>query len=327
MTALRSLPNSTGHVSRCTFAAACLFSVLMLSSRVHAQAGASGPTQPDNATALTYDKAIFQSPVPADQLAPLTQFTGAPTNDLIRDKQFRKLMKNFIPDVMFHYGRDMPLDEALDMALKGSREPVQLRENRYLILSGDRGEYLSGRGFLWIDLQDGIGVGGFFFHPTNGEPTPSLTVFSKQIRQNALSLGELPPAFAQVLGQWAGASRIPPITTRYFIGGLKKRILLEHDEDYCSPADGNVAPPGGVCEQMLADAADLDLNTANYLEQVHHATNATAWMINGDDQIAWLQVRNNSCGLGPNPLGCRVRMTRARVTIIVRPHPMPHPHR
>jgi hypothetical protein len=36
-----------------------------------------------------YDKAIFQKPIPADQLAFLNQFVGAASNELIRDKQFR----------------------------------------------------------------------------------------------------------------------------------------------------------------------------------------------------------------------------------------------
>jgi hypothetical protein len=37
---------------------------------------------------------------------------------------------------------------------------------------------------------------------------------------------------------------------------------------------------------MNADAADMDVTAAYYLEQTHHATNATAWMIEGDDQVA-----------------------------------------
>src|SRR5580658_3996546 len=51
-----------------------------------------------------YDPAIFQKPIPADQLAFLNQFDGAPSGDLVRDKQFRKLMHSVIPDCMFHYG-------------------------------------------------------------------------------------------------------------------------------------------------------------------------------------------------------------------------------
>jgi hypothetical protein len=37
-----------------------------------------------------------------------------------------------------------------------------------------------------------------------------------------------------------------------------------------------------------------------HLNQVDYPTNATAWMIGGD-QVAWVQVRDNSC------LGARTR--------------------
>jgi hypothetical protein len=273
-----------------------------------------------------YDKAIFQKPIQAAQLSFLKQFSGATSDDVINDKQFRKLLKNIIPDCTFHYGRDKALDDALDEVIKGSRNPVLIRDGRYFMISGQNGPYLSGKGFIWIDMQDGVGLGGFYFHPTNGEPTPSVNIFSRQIKEDALALSELPPAFAEDMAQWTAASRVSPVTTRYFITGSNKKILLEHDEDFCSPSDGTVARAGDVCEQMNADAADLDMNAAYYLDQVHHATNATAWMITGADQIAFSQVRNSRCGAVLDPLGCRITMTREQTHRVVRgPASGPHP--
>ena len=130
-----------------------------------------------------YDKALFQKPVPADQLAFLHHFDGAPAEDLYRDKQFRKLMHSFVPDCTFHYGSDKSLTSALDEVIEGSSEPVQVRDGRYVLLSGHMGQYLAGKGFLWIDMQDGIGLGGFYFHPTNGEPTPAVNIFSRQVQK------------------------------------------------------------------------------------------------------------------------------------------------
>jgi hypothetical protein len=72
---------------------------------------------------------------------------------------------------------------------------------------------------------------------------------------------------------------------------------------------------------MNADAADFDMDAANYLEQTHHATNATAWMITGEDQKVWLRVRVNTCG---DLLPCRIRLTRERVRIISRRPPVVH---
>jgi hypothetical protein len=271
-----------------------------------------------------YDKAIFQKPIPGDQLMFLNQFAGQPSNDLFRDKQFRKLMKSFVPDCMFHYGSDMPLDDALDKVFAGSREPVLIRENRYVLLSGAKGPYLGGRGFLWIDMQEGIGLGGFYFHPTNGEPTPAVTVFSRQVKEKTLTMTQLPPAFEEDMVQWSTHSFVQPVTTRYFISGLNKRILLEHDEDYCSAPAGYAPPPPNVCEQMTADAADLDATAADYLDEIHYATNGTAWMI-GQDQLAWIQTRNSTCGGGPDPLGCHIRLSRERTHMIIHRGPVVRP--
>jgi uncharacterized protein YecT (DUF1311 family) len=234
-------------------------------------------------------------------------------------------MHSAISDCMFHYGWDMPLPDALEMVLKGSPQPVRIRDGRYVMVSGRSGPYLMGRGFIWIDVQDGIVLGGFYFHPTNGEPTPSVTVFSRQVKEESLKLSQLPPAFAEDLSQWSGQSSVPSVTTRYFITGSNKKILLEHDEDYCAPVNGTTAPPESGCEQMNADAADIDMNAAYYLDQTHHATNATAWMITGEDQVAWLQFRDNTCRLGPDPLICHIRMTRERTHLIITGKPMPHP--
>jgi uncharacterized protein YecT (DUF1311 family) len=277
-----------------------------------------------------YDKALFENPVPAPALAFLTQFDGAPSGALYRDHQFHKLLNATVPNCMFHYGRDMPLTDALDKVLPGSNVPVQIRDNRYVLVSGERGPYLGGRGFIWIDMQDGIVLGGFFFHPTNGEPTPTLAAFSRQIktRDHAIVMSQLPPAFQDDLIQWSTRSGVAPITTRYFLTGNNKRILLEHTEDYCAPGpDPNAVPPApDECAQMDADAAEIDMNAAYYLEQVNYATNATAWMINGEDQIAWIAIRDRTC-IGPNPLPCRIRMTRERTRVIVTRPPIVHiPH-
>lgn len=274
-------------------------------------------SQEPQTPASSYDKTIFQKPIPSGQLAFLNQFAGTPTNDVIRDKQYRKLMHSVIPDCMFHYGRDMPLSDALERVLTNSRLPVQIRDGRYVMVSGRSGPYLSGRAFVWIDMQDGVALGGFYFRPTNGEPTSTVTVFSRKLKETSLKMSQLPPAFAEDLSQWSAESNVAPVTTRYTITGNNKKILLEHNEDYCAPADPTRAPAEGDCEQMNADAADIDMNAAYYLEQTHHATNGTAWMIAGDDQVAWIRVRDDTCRVGPDPLRCHIRMTRARTHTIL----------
>jgi uncharacterized protein YecT (DUF1311 family) len=280
--------------------------------------------QEPHVPASKYDKMIFQNPIPPDQLTAIKQFAGSKSSDLIHNKQFRKLLNGVIPDCMFHYGWDMPLFDAIDLVIKGSPQLVQLRDGRYLTVSGQSGPYLSGRGFLWIDLQDGIFLGTFYFHPTNGEPTPSLNVFSRQVKERSLALSQLPPAFAQELNDWSRVSKVPTVTTRYFITGSNKKILLEHDEDYCAVLDATTSPPDNGCTRMNADAADIDVNAAYYLNQTHHATNATAWMITDQDQLAWFQLRDGTCRLSLDPLECRTHMARERTHLIIGPPPPPH---
>jgi uncharacterized protein YecT (DUF1311 family) len=286
------------------------------------QAQASNDSQPP---ATAFDKSIFQKPIPGDQLDFLNHFAGAPSGDAIRDKQYRKLMHDVLPNVMFHYGSDMPLSDAIDKVLAGSPLPVQIRDGRYVLVSGRSGPYLAGRGFIWIDMQDGLALGGFYFHPTNGEPTPTVTIFSKQIKEASLKMSQLPSAFADDLAQFSGAAGIPQITTRYFITARKEKILLEHDEDYCAPVAGAAVPSTQDCEQLNANAADIDLEAAYYLEQTHHATNGTAWMITGQDQAAWIIVRDQTCGPGPNQLRCRIRVTRERTHVIINRRPSQTP--
>jgi uncharacterized protein YecT (DUF1311 family) len=263
-----------------------------------------------------YDEAIFQKRIPPGQLAFLNSFAGTPAADIVRNNEFRKLMNNVLPGGIFHYGQDMPLFDALELVLKYSPVPVEIRSGRYAIVAGDHGPFLGGRGFLWIDMQDGIALGGFYFHPTNGEPTPTVTIFSRQVKEDALGMSQLPPEFAADLRRWSRDAGIPPLSTRYFITGGNKRILLEHDEDFCLPVDGNPAPPLPACDAMNAEAADLDLTAAYYLQQVHYAANATAWMI-GTEQVSWIRVRDDACRIGPEPVRCRIRMTRERTHFII----------
>jgi uncharacterized protein YecT (DUF1311 family) len=229
-----------------------------------------------------------------------------------------------IPRTEYHYGRDMPLTDAMEDVLDGSPLPVNVHDGRYVTVMGMQGPYLRGRGFLWFDLNEGIGLGAFYFTPTNGEPTPTLTVFSRQLKQSSLALSELPRAFVDDLSQWMAVARIPPISPRYFIPDNGKKYVLEHDEDYCWHAEGSPAPPEGQCMQANLDAANADMDAAYFMKETHNAANATAWMLD-PEQTAWLAVRARTC-VGPNALDCRVHMTRERIRVIMGPRaPRPRP--
>ena len=151
-------------------------------------------------------------------------------------------MHSVILDCVFHYGWDMPLADALEKVLTGSPLPVQIHDKRYVMVSGRNGPYLRGRGFMWIDTQDGIALGGFYFHPTNGEPTPTVTIFSKQVREESLKMTQLPAAFAVDLSRWSAESGVPPgddtLLHRWRQqkdpAGARRRCLLARGRDDCA---------------------------------------------------------------------------------------------
>lgn len=300
------MPLLSTVLSAATLLAAAAFSVA-----AHAQAAPAATPS----TAPLYDPSIFHKTIPAAELADLTQHAGERSGNLWRDKQFRKLVNSYTPDVMYHFGNDKPLQICMDLALDGSEVPVQVRDNRYVLLGGATSMYgFHGRAFLWFDTQAGILLGGFYFNPSNGEPSPTLTVFSKQTNVPELALGQLPPEFARDLADWTIADGIPPITSRYFIDEQKKRTLLQHDEDFCLAPDGTHAPAGDPCDQMNENAADIDLTAAEYLDSIHYATNGTARMAYGYDPGVWIQTVNNTCGV---TVSCRIRITRQRTRMIL----------
>jgi hypothetical protein len=251
----------------------------------------------------------FQDLIPPDKLSFLNDYGGRTAAEVKKDKRFRQLMKIAVPRTVYHYGHDLPLDEAIDVVLGGPPLPITIRDGRYAMVASHGGPYLRGKGFMWFDMQTGIALGGFFFAPTNGEPAPTLTVFSRQLNVELLSMSQLPLAFAQDLAQWAAVVRVPIVSPRYFIPDNGKKYVLAHDEDYCAVPPGAPPPDRYACEQMNADAAD-------FMEQTGHRANATAWMLE-PEQVAWIGIRDRSCG---GVLACRIRLTRERTRVILGRH-------
>src|ERR1700751_4841506 len=84
----------------------------------------------------------FQNLIPQPQLAFLNGYAGRTTKELMKDKQFKGVMKQMIPRTEYHYGRDMPLADAVDLALGGSPLGVNVRDGRFVMVTGKQGPYL-----------------------------------------------------------------------------------------------------------------------------------------------------------------------------------------
>jgi uncharacterized protein YecT (DUF1311 family) len=277
-------------------------------------ATASGQQPDESQPAPPPAPAAFQNRIPASQLTFLNEYAGKTAKEIRKDKRFRALMKLAIPRTEYHYGRDMPLSETVETLLDGAPMPIDIHDGRYAMISSHSGPYLSGKGFLWFDMQEGVALGGVYFHPVNGEPTPTLAIFSRQLTDRALLMGQLPLAFQQDLAQWILVADPRWVSPRYFIPEDGKKYVLVHDEDYCAYAPSAPHVSAGKCEQLNAEAADADLDAAYFMAQTHNAANATAWM-RGPDQIAWIGLRDRTCAA--SGFACRIRVTRQRTRVLL----------
>ena len=294
-------------------AVACAFAVVFATScaaAAQAQAPVSAQNGQDAPLAAPLPAAEFLNRIPAGQMAFLNDYANQTTKEIHKDKRFKELLKAVVPRTTYHYGRDMPLWDAMETMLDGDPLPVDVADGRYVLVTSRGGPILRGRGFVWFDMQEGIGIGGVYFHPTNGEPTPTLAIFSKQLKTDALAWRQLPPAFQQNVAGWSRGSGVPVVSVTYFIPENGKKYALIHDEDYCAPS----ASADDLCQQRDADAADADMNGAYFMDETGHAANATAWMLNGE-QTAWIGMRQSTCGAA---LGCRIVLTRRRTRVLLR---------
>jgi hypothetical protein len=266
--------------------------------------------------------ANFQKLIPPDQLAFLKDYDGRMPKEVMKDKRFKQLEKQILPGARYFYHYDKTLSEAKDEVMDNDQLPITVRDGRYVMIASAGGgdQHMLGRGFMWFDMQSGVGLGGIYFHPTNGEPSPTLAIYSKQLTDTVLSMGQLPDSFLDDFWKWANAAHVHYVSPRYFIPSDDRKYVLIHDEDYCAHGDDERRPDG--CEEMNADAADIDMEAAYFMQETGNAPDATAYMLN-PDQIQWLAVRDRECG--PNGLECRILVTRRRTAAIIG-HPLPPTH-
>ncbi len=292
-----------------------------------AESSQAAGQETDEAPAATADssqpeKPVFEKTLPPDKLTFLTSFEGKKSANLLNDKQFRKLIDEVVPDTPIHVGHDRPLDDALELALSGPGQPTRIRDGRYVMISSDGSPQSPFHAFMWVDMQEGIALAGFFWHPSNGEPTPNFTIFSKQLHEKLLAMSDLPLEFIKDMDTWGAPAPRLPVATTYFINSSGGKYDLEHDLDFCSPIDGSEPPPIDVCTTMNADAADNDMSGAYFTKATNHVSNATAYMLDAD-QVAWIQMRDTTCRNGPDPVACHITMTRERTRVIVGRPPAP----
>ena len=211
--------------------------------------------------------AILQNLLPPSELSFLNDYTGKTPKAILKDKRFRALLKESFPNTEYHYGRDKSLLDASEELLDTDPIPITVREGRYATIGTRGGTYLAGKTMMWFDMQSGMAMGAIYFHPSNGEPAPTLTIFSKQLTDTDLSMSQIPQEFVSDLYAWLMQTRIPIVSPRYFIPANGRKYVLVHDEDYCFHSENEPMPDG--CEQANADAADDDMNAAYFMNPTY----------------------------------------------------------
>jgi uncharacterized protein YecT (DUF1311 family) len=271
-------------------------------------------------------ESLFVNPIASDQLTFLNGFARRSSDKVLRDGKYRKLIHTVVPAFPIHFRvDDESLAGTLETVLQSVPLPVEIRDGRYAMIASRGTPTLRGKGFMWVDMQEGIAMGGIFFYPRNGEPTPTVTVFSNQVDQDSLAMSQFPRAFYEDLTKWSAETGVPTVVTRYFINAGGEKVLLQHDEDFCAPMEHRPPTPDEVCEQLSADAAEIDLDAAYFLASTGYASNASAQNTIQSEQNVWIHLRDETCHAGPDEIPCRIRMTRERTHVLLKNRPAPRP--
>ncbi|HEY6357721.1 MAG TPA: hypothetical protein VIX35_05730, partial [Vicinamibacterales bacterium] len=203
--------------------------------------------------------------IDADHFQWVKDLSGESTHDATLAGHFSDLVLDVSPDATYHFHFDMPVGSALRAILRGAGEPVTIRANRFAMLSAcDTPTCTGARAFVWVDTEHGVEIGGIEFEPSNGEPTPTLTLFSKQVLDPVTKRVQLPADFIEDLATWTRVSRRRATPARYFINGQGVKTVLAHDEDNCHGADQS-SLAATLCRSLNVDAAEQDLAAAYYL--------------------------------------------------------------
>jgi uncharacterized protein YecT (DUF1311 family) len=260
--------------------------------------------------------AITCTALDPSRVAWLKELIGESTHAAALAGHFDDLINDVAPDAVYHLGVDMPFSAALRIVLHGAGEPITARANRYVSLSAcDSPACTRARVLLWSDLDTGLEIGAIDFAPSNGEPTPTLTIFSRQVMDAVTRRVQLPAGFIEDLATWSRGSRRRGGSTpaRYFVNHAGLKTVVMHDEDNCHGADQS-ALAATLCASMNLDAADQDVAAAYYvlLNTFPDGTPMRAALKTDEDK--WVADRRTTCGAGSDgpAIACRIKAARER---------------
>lgn len=245
------------------------------------------------ASALVATSAFAQGP--ADRSARwLLPFDGRSTNDVVHDPRMGAVIARLVPAAMAR--------ELLG-ALGGPPDPLLVTDGRHVSMSACMPHACDVKGFLWLDVADGMGLGAIRVGRTlrlgSRGFTPATIPAPARVALRAWldDLGASPTA-VRFLGARGGAVRMPAADVA---AGARFRPRWEGPSFDCAAADGRV--PRAICADTALAA--LDARTWRRAEEVrraHSTRDAREELV--AFQAAWRQRRDARCAADQDLAAC-----------------------
>ncbi|XHS77774.1 lysozyme inhibitor LprI family protein [Burkholderiaceae bacterium UC74_6] len=238
----------------------------------------------------------------ASSLSWLLEYCDESTNVFIWDKRTQPLVaskthRSFAPE--------------LTSALSGSPGPVIVQQERYFTADACVPHACLMKGFFWLDMKTGAGLGAIFDgkYPENEGP---LELDSMQIR------GAIPEGARLSILRWLGERKAIPTSVEFTdASGARQSLPVASFR----PPQGFVPPSSGpsfdctrastrmetmLCNEPELAAQDLKLSD-DYQRMLVSLAELPARRQLAALQQKWLQQRDAVCGQGANPKECLAR--------------------
>lgn len=142
----------------------------------------------------------------------LLSFNGKSTNEVVWDKRFNGLLSAVVPNSKSNYSKDPgQMKSDLKLHLSGPPSVVQIKDDRFIVLSACWAHSCGNKGIIWIDNKQKISAMAF---GSDG----SMTVASRSIKAM-----DLPSELVLALKAWAKSEglKIGRVTFYDFSGSSK----------------------------------------------------------------------------------------------------------
>jgi hypothetical protein len=177
--------------------------------------------------------------------------SGASFGSVLNDPRFNTLLSNTVPRINIYLGMSRskaappPLIEAVHEVLGGLDQSLTVRDGRYVMLSSCRLHSCDEKGFVWIDTEQHVVIGGvvhFFF---GAETSRSLLLWSGQQQPK-----DLPKPFLRDFEEWNSRWKDPA-------GEAKQEVTPSEPPQKSDYAKLRLVRPGGHIIDLMPDLQPL----------------------------------------------------------------------